>query len=396
MVGWPTHWLIVLPAFAFGWLRSSNRATLFKSPESKLLIAYICFIFITTFINEGYLTGREMFMKTLKVGSIFFMLYLIMDGRPKILRTLICLLILGTALGLHAIQQATTGIGWAGVALDPNYTDIRVRWLGVWDGSNGFGLLLGVILPIGIEIVMSHRKSFMRVLSCVSVGIILVSIYFTNSRGSIVAVICGMAFYGFSRLNKKQAVGIFLCLFMVAGVLLPSRMSQLDTDDSSFRERKWAWEQAIRTFKKHPVIGVGKGQYTKHNEQGIQAHNNYIQILAETGVIGYFLFTAFLWFPLKRSFMLQWRNRKKDYTQFNMLRIINTSFVIFLCGTFLIVMENDLIMILLALATCLVKTGIKDSPAIEERIQKIDILGILGCMIIFYAAVWLIAVKEII
>jgi O-antigen ligase len=396
MLGWPTHWLLIIPAFLFGFMYSSNKESLLKSPESKILAVYIGYIFITTFINVGYWHAREEFLKILKAGSIFYMFYLLLDDGKKVQKTLICFLILGVLLSEHAIQQAITGTGWAGIGLDPKYTEIRAKWLGIWDGSNSFGLLLGIILPIGLEIAFNHHVTLFRLASLVFSLMISAGIYFTNSRGSILAVICGLVFYVFSRWKLKQSIVIVLCMFVFAGALLPSRMGEIDTRDSSVRQRSWVWEQGIRMLKSNPIIGVGKGQFAKHNEDRILAHNNYVQVFSETGLVGYFVFISFLWFPLKRSFKLQWKKKQTISKKFDMLRVINTSFVVFLAGTFFISMENDILSILLALTSCITLQALKEEGKNFEKIQKADIAGIIICMVTIYSAVWLIAIKEII
>ena len=395
-LGWPTHWLLVIPGFLLGILNSSNRASLFKSPESKLLAMYIGFVFVTTLVNVGYWHARTEFLSILKVGAIFYMLYLLLDEEKKVQKTLICFLILGVLLSEHAIQQAITGTGWAGIGLDPKYTEIRVRWLGVWDGSNSFGLLLGIILPICLEITFSNPVILFRLTNLGFSLMIFAGIYYTNSRGSVLAVICGLVFYVFSRCRLRNAIVILLCIFIFAGGALPSRMRDIKSGDDSVKERSWAWEQGIRMFRNHPIIGIGKGQYIKYEEQGMVAHNNYVQVFSETGLVGFFLFISFLWFPLKRSFKLQWKKRQTILKEFDMLRVINTSFVVFLAGTFFISMENDILSVLLALTSATTFQVLKEEGRTFEKIQKADIAGIIICMVAIYSAVWLIAIKEII
>ena len=59
------------------------------------------------------------------------------------------------------------------------------------------------------------------------------------------------------------------------------------------------WESAYEMFKDHPVFGVGIGQYASKylneykspeaKEKQNHCHNNFLQMLAENGVAGFYL-----------------------------------------------------------------------------------------------------------
>ena len=395
MLEWPTHWMIVIPGFVLAMLTSTNKSSILKAPESKLLIAYTLYILVSTYVNEGYWEARIQFTKGLKVASIFYLVYLLLDEEKKIKRSMIFLLLLGVLLGEHAVEQALTGTGWAGVTLDQKYADIRTRWTGIWDGSNGFALLFGVILPIGIEYFMGDRRKLVRLPALFSILMISTGIFLCNSRGSTVAVLCGLAFYAISRFSKKQvAVVLVLCLAL-AGALMPSRMQNVDTGEESVRQRMWAWEQGLKMFKQNPLVGVGKGQFAKNNQELIQAHNNYVQVLSETGIVGFFLFVGFLWFPIRRGITIQWKIGWAQYKDLLIVRALNTSCLVFLGGTFFIVVEHDLITCLFGLASAATWNELKKSDSEFSKVDKWDLIGILSCMAVIYAAVWFLVVADV-
>lgn len=94
----------------------------------------------------------------------------------------------------------------------------------------------------------------------------------------------------------------------------------------SVNEREWYREAAWKMFKTHPVFGVGLGNYgylyneyrpaaAPKVEYYARAHNQYLEILAEMGVVG---FAAFL-FVLLSLFAIVWKVLKKGKN--NSLRI---------------------------------------------------------------------------
>jgi O-antigen ligase len=86
------------------------------------------------------------------------------------------------------------------------------------------------------------------------------------------------------------------------------QMGELADERYSRRE---LWQTTMQMVKDHPLLGVGLGAYqfayTRYDQgSGIsrveQAHNDYLQILADTGVLGVLVVLAFLALLFVRSF----------------------------------------------------------------------------------------------
>lgn len=54
------------------------------------------------------------------------------------------------------------------------------------------------------------------------------------------------------------------------------------------------WILAIELFKKSPLVGIGWCNFYKHNSFGYHAHNTYLQVLCETGLLGMLMYNLFL------------------------------------------------------------------------------------------------------
>lgn len=67
------------------------------------------------------------------------------------------------------------------------------------------------------------------------------------------------------------------------------------TDADGFSGRTRLWAKAFELFKTSPIFGIGWGNFKVMAgfEEGINAHNIYIQLLCETGIVGISLFTAY-------------------------------------------------------------------------------------------------------
>lgn len=63
---------------------------------------------------------------------------------------------------------------------------------------------------------------------------------------------------------------------------------------SSFEERKWLRQVAWQAFRENPVLGLGVGQFRSysvaHGGPDVYAHNNFLELLANSGIVGFGLY----------------------------------------------------------------------------------------------------------
>lgn len=84
--------------------------------------------------------------------------------------------------------------------------------------------------------------------------------------------------------------------------------SILDLDETSNSSRLVIWKKTWHSIVQHPLFGVGIGNYpvvlsqeTEYAKAGSSAHNLYLHIAAEIGVIGLLAALAMLWLILQRA-----------------------------------------------------------------------------------------------
>jgi len=165
-------------------------------------------------------------------------------------------------------------------------------------------------------------------------GIIVTAIALTYSRGAGLAMVCqALLLWATSRRRLRLGVlaGITALLLMM---VLPSNFTRrLATvqqlmpgehtvlhPDSSFEARKLFTHTAWQMFLDRPILGVGAGNYTEHFDEYAERvgsavrfrsiirahypHNLYLEIAAESGLVGLLLFLAIVltsFYLLERS-----------------------------------------------------------------------------------------------
>ena len=98
----------------------------------------------------------------------------------------------------------------------------------------------------------------------------------------------------------------------------------LDTNDGSVDERLRFYKQGINYFLENPIIGTGIGNWKifsiKYDKENIveyivpyHAHNDFIQLLVELGIFGLLLYSAFIFFSLKKLFRVEIFDNKINF-----------------------------------------------------------------------------------
>ncbi len=170
---------------------------------------------------------------------------------------------------------------------------------------------------------MAIRRAIVRVPILVAMGTV---IFLTGARASAVAALFGLAVTMVSRRRIAGARGNALLVFCVivgaaltafyGDVVIRGLMGFFAIDDryrgleSGGSGRLETWNAAWNLFLSHPLLGVGFRVHETLLKINTSAHNGYLALLAEIGLIG---FAAALYFTLTGMWRI-WR-RSQDPSQ---------------------------------------------------------------------------------
>lgn len=150
-----------------------------------------------------------------------------------------------------------------------------------------------------------------------------IALFYNGTRGAWIAsipiILFIVGYYTYKKKITALICIIFLCvggLFLSQNVRFVNRLATISdtTKVQSNTERILMWKSAWNMFKDHPVLGVGLGQYKENfhkkyilpeaKERQNHAHNNFLQMLAENGIIGFIGFMSLILYfiinPFKR------------------------------------------------------------------------------------------------
>lgn len=298
-LGLPTAWLIVFPGFIVGALKNFSFISSNRLPQCYMLIAFLGLIFVTTFWNVGVSEALDQANLFLKRIVAFFMIIMLVDTEKKLKSTLLMYVILAASLGVHTILQLKTGFGFNELPPLTHYDPPRAVWLGVWDGSNSFGVIFITAIPLCLEFMLGRYSLLTRVIGVLSLSLVFAGLFNVDSRGDILGAMLALVCFAVMKFSKKTNLILLVMAVLFVGALLPSRMSEVSTSEESAHQRTWVWEQGIGLLIENPLLGVGAGQFVKNTSSGLVAHSNYVAAFSEWGLIGFFIFLSLCWLSLK-------------------------------------------------------------------------------------------------
>lgn len=190
----------------------------------------------------------------------------------------------------------------------------RLGTLGV--GSNAFGTLIILCSGVALGYLMqgNHRwrwPAFAGYLAAAAAALL-----FTLSRGAWVGFLVMLAVFALFHPPVRRWLWVGLVPLAGAAVLLPRITRRLLSifQAKSYLGRLFIWQSALDMIKDHPLTGVGAGVFMHvygayvqpgANEQSVAyAHNLFLQVWSEFGLIGFVIFLAILGRVLYMSFRL--------------------------------------------------------------------------------------------
>lgn len=303
-----------------------------------ILIYFVAFIAAALFAKDMTIAFNEIGNFLLEGLVLYYLLINVIRELPTLRRTIWTLLLAGSFLGgLSLFQEMTRTYdnSYGGFAQKNEDLDVEEINFDEYGGSrraggpfgkeNRYAQIMVVIFPLALCMFYIAPSRKLRILALAAAGLILGGIVLTFSRGAFVTLAAMMVIIVFLRyVRPMQALGGAALLVVAILVALPEYVERISTvgnlsnlasrgdgaieADGSLRGRFAQNLAAIVVFLEHPVLGVGPGQFAKFysqrygNEIGTKrlhsnrrAHNLYLEIAADMGIVG---LTAFMMIPL--------------------------------------------------------------------------------------------------
>lgn len=201
---------------------------------------------------------------------------------------------------------------------------------------NFLGSFLASILPLALTGVLSPHPRWQRCVGGISGAAMLLCLPLLRAKGPWLGVIVSMAFFTLFEKKGRKALAVGLISLLPLIIILSVTwmewnfiLKSLSPSYVSNRVRVLMWAVTARMITDHPIVGLGFGSYGRHYQPYLEkflgsspdpagyddvigetknAHNDLLQLTAETGVIGLGLF---LW-VLGRFFIRTLGKNRKE------------------------------------------------------------------------------------
>ena len=272
------------------------------APQYVLVPAFLVAQMLSHLFN-GWVGGVQVQLASFgpAVLAFFVLGHLAMDP-VRLRRLLVVFVLCSLVLVAHGVEQAELGIGWTGVGLSQ---ETRIQYVGIFNDPNDLGLLFVTVLPMALY--LSRGGGLMglrRLLWWGSAAALVYGVILTHSRGAMLALVAVVAVWVWRRRGPVSAGALGAAMIGVL-MMLPSRLSELDAGESSAAGRVDAWYSGFDMFMGSPLFGIGPGLFADNNAN-LTAHNSFVLVLAETGLVGYVVWLAFVGYGLRMT-LAMWR-----------------------------------------------------------------------------------------
>ena len=208
-----------------------------------------------------------------------------------------------------------------GVEVNESYVDLSVnagmpgRVESYFDNPNTFAEVLILLLPLVLALILCSRHTVSRLAACGVFAVGVAALGMTYSRASWVGMACAMVVMVF--LWRPKLIPLFIILCAVMLPFLPDTiwnrvLTIFNPADSSTASRIPLYQAALEVIRTSPISGAGLGtvavqDYIRdfnlyHAEAPfVHAHNFYLQVWIEAGVLGFVSFVGGMLWNIKRA-----------------------------------------------------------------------------------------------
>jgi putative inorganic carbon (hco3(-)) transporter len=289
--------------FVTQFTREGNLTARPREVKLVLLFAVAALLSIPLALNRTEAWGE--FDNTFDRAVLMFIVMVNVVRTERRLRTLLWLALAASCfLAVSAINDFRLG----------NLADQGERVAGAVGGMfgnpNDLALHLVTMVPIAIAFFFTKRNPLSKVLYAICAALLIAGIVVTFSRGGFLGLIGAGGVLAW-KLGRRHKLAVGMCVLVAAlgfVALAPGEYAtRLGTITSvasdvtgSSSQRQQILIRSLLVTARHPLFGVGMGNFHIVSIHELVSHNAFTQVSAELGLAALVLYVWFMIAPLRR------------------------------------------------------------------------------------------------
>jgi putative inorganic carbon (hco3(-)) transporter len=266
---------------------------------------WLCFFMFVNVISVYY-SGVSSMIEEFGYWNIYpifvFVSMLIMKDEAALRRYIWGLVlggsvVIGMGIFLWAIQSPLLPGGRAGA-------------YGMYENHNDYTFMILLVMPYAYLMITSESSRLLKLVLLIVVGACTLGVLASLSRGGILTLVAefAMLFWVTTR-GSRRIVGLVALGLIGAAVIVHQFAAREENQAGNYsaedakNSRYELWRAAEAMIKVHPILGVGARRFHEysqdyaeisHDNRGKVAHNTFLEIAADTGVLGFGSFMAMM------------------------------------------------------------------------------------------------------
>jgi O-antigen ligase len=191
------------------------------------------------------------------------------------------------------------------------------RYAGANLNANDLGLMMALSIPVSYYLLLQSRGKMVWIYR-LQLAVAGTTVILTASRGATLATVVALAIVPltFGSLTENQKIAAVLTLVLLVSAVLAfapqtswERLATVPAElaRGTLNKRTQIWSAGWQLFREHPLLGIGTNAFrvmvsrvlvepigSEDLSPAPPAHNTFLSVLVEQGVVGFVLFSTLL------------------------------------------------------------------------------------------------------
>ena len=286
-----------------------NIKKIYSTPLFYPILLFVGLSFFSIFYSIEIFTSIREFIRIATIFLLYFLTYKLIENKKDFYLLLKIILISYVLPAIVALIQFVGGWG-----MSDDFGGFQ-RIYGTFTHPNLFAFYTFFILGLILSILLASWKNksliFNKKILLIFIGISTFLLFATYTRSALACLVFFVLIFGFLKYRRMLLIGLilFLVTYFLSNIFRERIWDLISLDPyGSIVWRFRLWRDILPLSLWQPWLGYGIGTFERLTEfyrgfswGSLEAHNDYLKIFVENGILG---LTAYFWLIIALLFKL--------------------------------------------------------------------------------------------